>query len=779
MKHLLVRRAVLLPLVLLVANSAPVRGQESAWPKVLSGEKGEILVYQPQLESLEGNRLEARSAVSVKMAGESELVFGAIWLSCDLSTDQETRMATLERVRITATRFPDVDEDKVEQLSRYLEQEIPEWDLVFSIDQLVASLDGASGTAGVLDALNDDPPVIFQRTVPTVLVLVDGDPILADLEGYELKYVVNSAFFIVQDKTAGTYFLRGAGMWFSADDLDGTWAVAADLPTSVVAVSKKIEEDEQDQAGAQEADAENLALVPDADEAPPEIILSTVPAELIVTAGEPDFASVEGTQLLYLKNTESDVLMDIASQNYFLLISGRWYQSGSLDNGPWQYVDFEDLPPDFAVIPSDSDMGNVLASVAGTQEAQEALLETQIPQTAEVDRATATCEVSYDGDPEFQSCVEGVSYAINTDKPVLLIDGKYYCVDSAVWFISSGPSGPWQVATEVPAVVQELPADCPVYNVKYVYIYESTPEVVYTGYTSGYHGYYASGPCVVYGTGYHYAPWWGNYYYPRPVTYGFGVHYNPYSGWGFTFGISYGWLNIGVGWGRPLYGGWGPGGYRYGYRHGYWRGYNHGYRHGYRRGAGAGYRAGYRAGQKQPRANTYRDRKDGVKRTGDVHKQPRQSPSNSDRRNNVYADRAGNVHRDNDGKWEQRDSGGWRDRSDASRDGDRPENREQRDQSRDGAESRQRPENNSEQNRQRDQQARDQRQGDQQPSQMQRDKQRNSEQGVQRQRDQQRGNQQQLDRDRSSRQRGSERQRQAPQRQRSAPQRSRGGGRRG
>ncbi len=766
-------------LVLLPKMADVARADDFAWPQVLRGQKGEIRIYQPQMESFSGNRLEARSAVSLHLKGQDDPVFGAVWFACDLATDQEARSATLERVQMTAAKFPDMDEQQVAKLSSYLEQEIPKWDLVMSLDRLAASLDGAVGNVDRDDNLRDDPPVIHFRTVPAVLVLVDGEPILADLVDSELQYVANSMFFIVKDRQAGAYFLRGAGLWFTSDDLGGKWVVTTRLSAAVAKVSQKIEDEEKEQAAAAQADAQQLEVVRNPDEPAPEIILSMVPAELIVTDGEPDFASVAGTQLLYLKNTESDVVMDIASQDYFILVSGRWYRSKSLPDGPWRYVDFDDLPAEFAAIPPDSDLGTVLASVAGTQEAREAVLETQIPQTAEVDRKTAKCEVSYDGDPQFESCGTGVSYAINTDKSVLLIDKKYYCVDSAVWFVANGPEGPWQVATEVPAVVQDLPADCPVYNVKYVYIYESTPEIVYVGYTSGYYGYYVHGPCVVYGTGWYYRPWWGHYYYPRPVTYGFGVHYNPWSGWGFTYGMSYGWLHIGVSWGRPYYGCWGAGGYRYGYRHGYWRGYNHGYRHGYRRGAAAGYRAGYRAGQRQPRANVYRDRKSGVRRTGDLGKQARQRPATSDKRNNVYTDRKGDVYRNNDGKWEKREEGNWR--PDGEQGAAKPEDRKQRD--REKERDLAKPSDRQEKDRSREQAKPSDRSRDQaKPS----DRQENDRSRDQaKPNDRQQRDRQQLDRDRSSRQRGNDRDRQAQPRQapqrkapRQTPSRPSGGGRR-
>jgi hypothetical protein len=207
-------------------------------------------------------------------------------------------------------------------------------------------------------------------------------------------------------------------------------------------------------------------------------------------------------------------------------------------------------------------------------------------------------------------------------------------------------------------VIYDIPPSCPVYNVTYVYVYDFNSDVVYTGYTSGYTCSYVYGGTVVYGTGWYYRPWYRYYYYPRPVTWGFGVHYNPYSGWNFSFGIRvggpYGWFR--VGWGRP-YAYWGP--------RGYWGGYRRGYRHGYHHGARRGYAAGYRAGQKHSASrNIYRNRADGVNRTGEVRtaqKSPAGKAGTRDRRDarsgdgidNVYVDRDGDVYRDRNGKWEK------------------------------------------------------------------------------------------------------------------------------
>ncbi len=645
-----------------------------AWPRELAAEQGKIVIYQPQLESFQADRIEARAAVSVTPTGQTVPVFGACWFEARVATDFDTREVSLLELKVTAAKFPEVEEQRVAQLSRFLEEEIPQWDMTFSLDRLLASLETAEvGTPGS-ESLKHDPPEIIYVTHPAVLVLIDGAPQMAQLENSDLKYVVNTAFYIVQDPGTQRFCLKGGDHWFTAEDLLGTWQVTSDLPKAVAQVAQLIAEEERRQAAEQ---AEQGVAGEDTEEAEelgeagiPEIIVRTRPAELLQVNGEPEYAPIPDTGLLYLQNTESDIVLEVASQQHFVLISGRWYASRALGDADWVFVPNDQLPAEFAKIPGGSDMGQVRASVAGTQEAREAVLENQIPQTAEVDRRAATVTVTYDGDPQFEKCGDaGVAYALNTDKSVLLIDGRYYCCDNAVWFFGQGPEGPWAVCTEVPAEVQTLPPECPVYNIKYVYIYESTPEVVYVGYTPGYLGSYYYGGCVVWGTGWWYHPWYRTYYYPRPVTWGFHVHYNPITGWGFTYGVSAGWLHIGVG--RPWYGGWwGPAGYRHGYRHGY----HQGYRHGYHQGARAGYRAGYRAGQNQAQRNIYRTQRPGVRSARPeriAQNRTRQqvgrdgpaaspkTPKQSRQKNDVYTDRSGNVYRDQGDQWQKRDKGGW------------------------------------------------------------------------------------------------------------------------
>lgn len=616
---------------------------ELSWPKEIETKEGVITLYQPQLDSYSNIELEARMAVSINPP-EKNIIFGAVWLSARVSTDKENRTVTLEKMDIIKVHFPDLeDQTKVDQFGELLVEEIESWNLEMSLDRVIASMDEVENLQTISDKLNNDPPEIYFRTSATVLISIDGDPKTKTDENSKLDYVANTPYFIVQETKKKDYYLKGGSFWYTSKDILSGWEETKKVPS-------KIEKFAEDNIEEGEPDSVDLTIT----EAP-ELIVVTKPSELIISDGDPEYATIEGTTLLYAANSESDIIMDINSQNHYVLLGGRWFYSKTLKDGDWTFAEPKDLPVDFSKIPQNSEMEDVRASIPGTPESQDALLEQSIPQTATVDRKEAKVEVTYDGEPKFEK-IEGteVSYALNTDKQVLLISGNYYCLDNAVWFVSGKPTGPWEVSDTRPNEVDQIPPESPVYNVKYVYIYDSTPEVVYVGYLPGYTYSYVYGGTVVYGTGYYYTPWYGAYYYPRPVTWGYGVHWNPYTGWGFHIGFGYGWM----GWGFHPYrrGLWGPRGYRHGYRHGY--------RRGYRRGRNAGFRAGYRAGQRNSSRNVYNNRSNGVRQSGNMGKAQAGKNMNSKARpsskpNNMYSDRNGNVsQRNQNGSWEQKSNRG-------------------------------------------------------------------------------------------------------------------------
>lgn len=665
----------------LILSAVSVASSAVQWPQEFSTPEAQITIYQPQLESFEGNLLSARAAVSVKPAGRDEPVFGAIWIDARVSTDTDERMVYLTSAEVTAAKFPEAKPEQLEWLAGVVETEIESWDLEMSLDQLIAALDLVEKEVAAAEKIKNAPPRIIYRTGPSTLVTIDGEPIMQDVD-QDIKAVVNTMFFIVYDTKSKAYYLRGGDFWYSAKNLESEWVSIDAPPKAVGDLAEKVSPMTEDEMKRAQAEMDSAGYTSDAI---PEVIIAKEPTELIQSDGDPEYAPIEGTSLLYMTNCENDVIMDIDSQKYYVLLAGRWYVSDSLKGGTWSFVEPSLVPEDFAEIPEDSDLAGVRASVPGTRESREAVLENSVPQTAAVNRDSAAVEVKYDGDPEFAKCGDTqVYYAKNCDKSVLMIDRTYYCCDEAVWFVSGNPEGPWAVADKVPEEVKTIPPECPVYNVKYVYVYDSTPEVVYVGYTPGYTCSYVYGGVIVYGTGWYYPPWWRTYYYPRPATWGFGVHWNPYTGWGFHFGMGFGWVGWRWAWWGPHP--WGPGGYRYGYRHGYYHGYHHGYRHGYRGGFYAGYRAGsyprptpYRGG-----ANNIYKNKPATRPVTRPTTRPATTPSTRpvaapatrpgttpgvstmDRKqpspgtaNNVYADKSGNLYRKTDTGWETRDKGNW------------------------------------------------------------------------------------------------------------------------
>ena len=178
-----------------------------------------------------------------------------------------------------------------------------------------------------------------------------------------------------------------------------------------------------------------------------------------------------------------------------------------------------------------------MASVPGTPEAEDAVLIAQIPTTVTVNAAQAAAEVkvSYVGQPQFQP-IEGTSmqYAVNTPNKVIQVGSQYYLCYQGVWFVSSSPQGPWQVAQTVPQVIYTIPPSSPVYNVTYVTQVSASDGYVQASYTAGYMGVFVAGATVgaivCSGTGYYYPPYmYGGFYYPYAATYGYHT-YNPYTG---------------------------------------------------------------------------------------------------------------------------------------------------------------------------------------------------------------------------------------------------------
>ena len=389
----------------------------------------EVVMYQPQLESLNGDVLTARAAVSVRKPGQQDPVFGVVWLQSRVATDRVARTVQILDANITKARFPDAPPGDQQALADAIRRRIADHPRTLSLDQLLSMLEVVSREQAADEKLENNPPKILFVDHPAVKVQYDGPPRLVRVENSPLLRVVNTPFFVVLDPASKTYFLKGAMQWFAAPDPLGPFQATGAAPAAVSQLA--------DQGGYKDPDQQTATA---AARQGVEILTATEPTELIWTDGREEMGTVAGTGLLYVTNTDSDVFLDIQTQDLFVLLSGRWYTSHDRQ-GPWAFVPSDKLPPDFARIPPGSPKGEVLAHVAGTTAAQDAVMDTYVPQTAAIDRAKVERpEVVYDGEPRFEP-VEGTqcSYAVNTAYSVVQFDRRYYCCHNAVWYTCAAP----------------------------------------------------------------------------------------------------------------------------------------------------------------------------------------------------------------------------------------------------------------------------------------------------------------------------------------------------
>ncbi len=661
--------------ICLLFLSSHLSAQGLDWPRDVELDSGVLTVYQPQMDDMEDDILQYRAAVSYKATGSDEPVFGAAWFESRVEVDREERMVHLTTLTVTDTRFPEGSEHVKAEFEQVIKERLPKWEMEFSLDDLLTSLEASQEQIDAANNLNMDPPEIIYRDKPALLVMIDGEPVMREIENSPFQAVINTPYPLISDEKSGYYYLNAAkDVWYRAKAATGPFEYITGPPIEIAQLV-----DPEEMEGSDEVVTAKNA---------PELVVRTDPAELIVTDGEASFVPLVD-DLLVISNSDSDIFMHVSEQHYYIVLSGRWFNASSM-NGPWTFINSEDLPAAFQQIPADSQQAESRVYVAGTDEAREAVMDSQIPQTAAVSKGRVDIEVTYDGDPSFVA-IDGVSlqYAKNTASTVIRSGQQYYLVEDAVWYVGSTPTGPWDVAESRPGEVDSIPPASPVYNVKYVYIYETTPEVVYVGYTPGYTGSYVYHTTIVYGTGWYYRPWISPYYYyPRYATWGFHVGYNPWTGWG--FGLSWGWGPFRIGfhsggywhrhhrWHHRHGGRWGPSGYRPRSVH-YGNNINNPrisqrdnnlYRD-------KGQAASVRDTRDSPMNRDTRDRvanrdvasdrsnlgnRPGTADAGLGQNRPA-TPTTSDRKNNVFTDKQGNVYRNTDNGWQKRDSGGWKDTS--------------------------------------------------------------------------------------------------------------------
>jgi len=501
------------------------------WPREFKTDSHTVVVFQPQVEEwVEYTTLKMRMAVAVSETGkEEEAQYGGLFAEVTTDVDSETRQVLLTDRKATKLVFPDVDDAEKTRLAGIMKLALPDkQDLVVSLDRVVAAVATSEQQMRQVEASDDVPPIFISQE-PALLMIFIGEPAFEPVADSGLLFATNTnwdVFMAAGDTPA--YFLRMDDQWLTTSDAaSGTWQPAAKLPDSFAKLP------------ADDNWAETRENVPGKPAAGPmKVFYSDRPAELAVIDGKPSLVPLVGAGLMYVKNTEANLFLHTSTKTYYFLSAGRWFTTTSLEETSWAIAG--ELPAEFAQIPEDHEKGDVLASVAGTPAATEAVIMASIPESATINRSEATLEVFYEGEPQFSLIpgTEGVQFALNSNFDVFLVNSTYYCCQEAVWFVSASPTGPWAVCDSVPQPIYTIPAEHPKHNVTYVTVNNSTPTTVQTSYTSGYTGSYVVNGLVMFGLGYwiakeRYKPdywYWHRRYHGRPSWYGYGCRARWYNG---------------------------------------------------------------------------------------------------------------------------------------------------------------------------------------------------------------------------------------------------------
>lgn len=434
-------------------TGSPSAVANEGWPREVKSGDTTFKIYQPQLESWDGVMLQAYVAIEVKAAGSEKPSYGAALLSASTNVDKVDRMVSLDNVKVLKVIFPSAPDKQEAYLETLQKNVIPKTRLI-ALDRLEAELAimEAEKKIEVAVPIKNDPPRIIFSTGPAILVYIDGDPVYRPVKNTKLQRIINTRPLILKDST-GKHFLHLFDGWLEAASLTGPWTVNKAPVSDLDKALKDAVSGGQVDLLEGKTDPEKEEEKPTLAKGPvPTITVATSAAELIVTEGEPTYVAIPGTSLLYAENTTGHLFKHSVQQNFYVLISGRWFAAVTA-KGPWEFVPYGKLPADFAKIPDDSPKENVKASIPDTPQAKEAVIANHIPQTAAVNRKTAKLnQPQFDGEPQFKP-IDGTTLqsAVNTATPIIRVDAKtLYAVENGIWFKAPSVDGPWVVADSVP-----------------------------------------------------------------------------------------------------------------------------------------------------------------------------------------------------------------------------------------------------------------------------------------------------------------------------------------
>ena len=355
----------------------------------------------------------AFSAVSYRSKAGEKPALGTVKFEADTKVAVSDRLVNFQAMKIAEANFQTLEKEQVREITAAIDQAIPDDDRVIALDRVLANLDKSQIVPKNVEGIKADPPTdLLQQDAGG-----DREPRRrADLEsdqGQRSEVRRQHELGPLSARADEHLLPAQRGRVAEGDRREGPVDAGRDsCPTA----SRSCRRTTTGRTSRPTCRASRSRRQPSRRSSS-----ASSPAELILLTGEPSYRPVKGTELLWVSNTESDVFRMGKTGPVYYLVAGRWFSAPDFA-GPWTFAT-PSLPADFKKIPLEHERSRVLASVPGTDQAAEAVLLAQIPQTARVNKKEVKApDVAFKGDPQFAPIeTTTVQRAVNTDKDVFKI----------------------------------------------------------------------------------------------------------------------------------------------------------------------------------------------------------------------------------------------------------------------------------------------------------------------------------------------------------------------
>src|SRR6266699_3679640 len=228
------------PINATAANSTTGSSQstDSSWPREKYSNGTRLIVYQPQVDDWTNFQdLSWRMAISLTPKSGKTAV-GVVEMKGNTNIDNVAKLVVISNPQVTGTYFPSLDKATADKMEQLFKTFVPP---TFSISlyHLIASTPKNQAPAGV--QLNNDAPKIFVGYRPSILLSVNGEPVLSVVPNTNLQFVVNTQWPLFLDEGSSTYYLAVGQQWFTSSRLEGPWSATKKLPPDM----SKVPQDKQ------------------------------------------------------------------------------------------------------------------------------------------------------------------------------------------------------------------------------------------------------------------------------------------------------------------------------------------------------------------------------------------------------------------------------------------------------------------------------------------------------------------------------------------------------